>query len=100
MHTVTDVSVSFILFGFLPMGDFIPNSTSLLEDECSNQLQPTQSVSDILSAQIVFSTRNVSLYASINSVSFQENPVKMNFTFPEIGDNSLYLCVFWNFSDP
>ena len=93
-------SVSFILFRFLPMGDFIPtNSTAFTENECSSQL-PTQSVaaSDILSAQIGSRTGNVSLYASKR---FQaENLVEMNFTFPRIDNKSLYLCVFWNFSDP
>ena len=103
VYTVLEIlSVSFILFRFLPMGDFIPaNTTIFVENECSSQIQPMQSASDILSAQIGLRTGNATLNASKNSVRFQaENFVKMNFTFPNTDNDSLYLCVFWNFSDP
>ena len=96
-HTVTEsLPVFFILFNFLPMGDFIPNSsTTLNETECS-QVSPAQTASDILTAQV--GMRNGNVYTE--SVILQKNPVRVNFTFDTVGNSSSYHCVFWNFSDP
>ena len=98
MHTPKYVDntlpVIFILFNLLPMGDFIPNSTTLNDNEC-NITQPTRAVSDIVSVQVGVRVKNV-----YHTVVLGESPIEMNYTFVTTGNISTYHCVFWNFSNP
>ena len=97
-HMYTEnVPVFFILLRNLPMVIFTVNTFTRAITPCTGEQFSTQGASDVIAAQVGSRNNNIS-----SSMSLQDTPIHMNFTFESAANSSLnsYSCVYWNFSDP